>query len=84
MIYSVSEVGDMADFLKAFPFVSMDDYMWKMSSPMIRIMAADNTHVEHLSEKQAERLKRERNGIHFGREQDKGMFDDLGRNIMLT
>lgn len=81
MIYSVSEVGDMADFLKAFPFVSMEDYMWKMSSPMIRIMAADNTHVEHLSEKQAQKLKRMKHGMHIG-DMGNGFVNDLGQNIM--
>lgn len=82
MIYSVSSIGEMMDFLKSFPFVSVEDYMWGYSSSMIRLMSADNTRVEHISEKKAERLKREKNGLHFGREQDAGMFDDLGRNII--
>lgn len=42
----------MVDFLKAFPFMSIDDYKWKLSSPMIRLMLADNTRVNYLSEKQ--------------------------------
>lgn len=43
----------MVDFLKANPFVSMEDYKWKLSSPMIRIMSCDATHINYLSEKQA-------------------------------
>ena len=55
MIYSVSEVGDMVDFLKATPFVSLEDYKWGLSVPMIKIMAMDNTHINYLSDKQIER-----------------------------
>lgn len=55
MIYSVSEVGDMVDFLKANPFISMEDYKWRLSVPMIKIMAMDNTHINYLSDKQIER-----------------------------
>ena len=56
-IYSVSEVGDMVDFLKACPFVTMEDYRWKLSVPMIRLMMMDNTHVNYLTDKQVERRK---------------------------
>ena len=55
MIYSVSEVGDMVDFLKANPFVSMEDYKWRLSVPMIKIMSMDKTHINYLSDKQIER-----------------------------
>ena len=55
MIYSVIEVGDMVDFLKANPFVSMEDYKWRLSVPMMKIMAMDNTHINYLSDKQIER-----------------------------
>jgi hypothetical protein len=47
----------MVDFLKAFPFVSMEDYRWGLSVPMIRLMLADHTRVEYLSKKEAERAK---------------------------
>ena len=43
----------MVDFLKANPYMSMEDYMWKYSIPMIKIMGMDNSHVNYLSEKQA-------------------------------
>ena len=49
----MSEIGDMVDFLKANPFMTMDDYLWKYSIPMIKIMGMDNSHVNYLSEKQA-------------------------------
>mgnify|MGYP003422940410 FL=1 len=43
----------MVDFLKANPFVTMEDYKWGLSVPMIRLMAMDNTRVNYLSEKEA-------------------------------
>lgn len=43
----------MVDFLKANPYMSVEDYMWKYSVPMIKIMGMDNSHVNYLSEKQA-------------------------------
>lgn len=43
----------MVDFLKAYPFISMEEYKWKLSVPMIRIMTIDNTRIHYLSEKQA-------------------------------
>lgn len=44
----------MVDFLKAYPFVSMEDYKWKLSVPMIRLMTIDNTRVHYLSDKERE------------------------------
>jgi hypothetical protein len=43
----------MVDFLKANPFVTMDNYKWGLSSPMIKLMCADNTRIHYLSEKQS-------------------------------
>ena len=43
----------MVDFLKANPFVTMDGYKWGLSSPMIKLMCADNTRIHYLSEKQS-------------------------------
>lgn len=57
MIRSVSEIGDMVDFLKANPFVSMEDYKWKLNYPMIRLMTLDNTHINYLSEIEVENKK---------------------------
>lgn len=53
----MSEIGDMVDFLKANPFMTMEDYLWKYSIPMIKIMGMDNSHVNYLSEKQSENRK---------------------------
>lgn len=47
----------MVDFLKAYPFVSMEDYKWKLSVPMIKLMCADNTRIHYLSDKEKERRK---------------------------
>lgn len=57
MIRSVSEIGDMVDFLKANPYMTMEDYLWKYSIPMIKIMGMDNSHVNYLSEKEAQNRK---------------------------
>jgi hypothetical protein len=43
----------MVDFLKSNPFVTMDSYKWGLSSPMIKLMCADNTRIHYLSEKQS-------------------------------
>ena len=47
----------MVDFLKANPFVSMEEFKWGLSVPMIRLMAMDNTRVHYLSEKEIEMRK---------------------------
>ena len=67
----------MVDFLKANPFVSMDDYKWKLSVPMIKIMCADNTHVNYLTEKQLENRKSIRYDGSKG-----GNLNDLGIPII--
>lgn len=33
--------------------MTMEDYLWKYSIPMIKIMGMDNSHINYLSEKQA-------------------------------
>ena len=77
IIYAQSEIGTMVDFLKANPFVSMDDYKWKLSVPMIKIMCADNTHVNYLTEKQLENRKSIRYDGSKG-----GNLNDLGIPII--
>ena len=49
----------MVDFLKACPFVTMEDYKWKLSVPMIRLMMMDTTHVRYLTDAQVARRKGE-------------------------
>lgn len=47
----------MVDFLKANPYMTIEDYQWRYSIPMIKIMGLDNSHVNYLSKKEAERRK---------------------------
>ena len=70
----------MVDFLKANPFVTMDDYKWKLSVPMIRLMISDNTRIHYMSEKEA---KKEGAVIINDAEDlmnDLGMSIDIGKN----
>jgi hypothetical protein len=50
-------VGAMCDFLKNFPFMSSEDYMWKYSIPMLRIMSYDATRVIYLTKNQQKEYK---------------------------
>lgn len=75
IIHSESEIGTMVDFLKANPFVSMEDYKWGLSVPMIKIMSMDNTHIHYLSEKQAQR----KNATVINNAED--LLNDLGGGI---
>lgn len=43
------------DFIKQYPTISIEDYFWKYSAPMIRLMSSDGTYTKYLSEKQAKR-----------------------------
>lgn len=47
----------MADFLKAHPFVTIDEYMWEKNPCLLKLMAVDNTHVHYLSEKEKKRKR---------------------------
>lgn len=48
----------MIDFLRANPYVSREEYLWKWTIPQIRLASFDFTHTEYLSDKQAEVEKR--------------------------
>lgn len=37
----------MSDFLVAFPSISMNDYSWKLSIPLITIMSCDKSRIEY-------------------------------------
>lgn len=65
----------MVDFLKANPFVTMEEYKWGLSVPMIRLMSIDNTRVHYLSEKQA----KEKNATKIDSAED--LMNDLGMQI---
>lgn len=76
MIYAVSEIGDMVDFMKAFPTVSVEEYKWRLTAPQIALMAADNTHLRYKSKKETEQK-----GVHIGGEHGFGAINDLGGAI---
>ena len=65
----------MVDFLKANPFVTMDDYKWGLSVPMIRLMISDNTRIHYMSEKEAKK----ENAIVINDADD--LMNDLGMSI---
>ena len=70
----------MVDFLKANPFMSMEDYLWKYSIPMIKIMGMDNSHVNYLSEKQTENRKFK--NIDMNGKSVEELNNDLGTRII--
>lgn len=45
----------MADFLKANPYVSREEYMWEWTITQIRLVSFDYTHVRYLTEEQVEK-----------------------------
>lgn len=47
----------MFDFLKAYPSVTMEQYMWQMSVAQIALAKYDTTHIEYLSDEQVARKK---------------------------
>lgn len=51
-MYAATEIGHMMDFMKAFPSVTKNEYMWEWTVPQLRLASADNTHVVYLSEYQ--------------------------------
>lgn len=65
----------MVDFLKANPFVTMDDYKWGLSVPMIRLMVTDNTRIHYMSEKEAQK----ENAVVINDADD--LMNDLGMSI---
>lgn len=76
----MSEIGDMVDFLKANPFMTMEDYLWKYSIPMIKIMGMDNSHVNYLSEKQTK--NRGFKNIDMNGKSVEELNNDLGTKII--
>lgn len=50
----------MTDFLKANPFISMNDYLYKLSIAKTTLIANDFTHIQYLSEKQIEKMKEQK------------------------
>lgn len=55
----------MIDFLKAFPFVTKEEYLWSWTVPQVELAANDNTHIEHLTEEQAKIETEKKNAIMY-------------------
>lgn len=70
MIYAVSEIGDMVDFLKAIPNISLEQYEWGMSVPKTKLMAIDYTRARYLSDEEVAMKK--------GEKLDEKQMNDLG------
>lgn len=68
----------MVDWLKAIPSMTMDDFLWKLSVPMAKIMAADATHVAYLSEAQAKKAKQKKHSVTFDDMLDDELMTDMG------
>lgn len=43
--------------MKAYPSVTMEQYMWHMTVPQIALAKHDSTHIVYLSEKEIEKRK---------------------------
>lgn len=62
----------MVDFLKANPFVTMDEYLWVLSVPMIKIMSMDFTHIHYLTDNE----QKKKNATVINSAED--LMNDLG------
>lgn len=65
----------MVDFLKNYPYVTIDEYKWRLNPAMVKVMQYDFTHVNYLSESEVEM----RNGRDITSE---GLTNDLGVRIL--
>lgn len=66
----------MIDFLRANPYVSREEYLWKWTVPQIKLASYDYSHVEYLSEEQAKVIKRRKNAVVI--DDVMGFMTDLG------
>lgn len=53
IIYAVSEIGTITDFIKAHTMYTIEDYKWNLNPRFVRIMCADNTRIHYMSEKES-------------------------------
>lgn len=53
------------DFLKQYPFITIEQYLWELTVPEVRIMAYDATRIIYLSDKQAKLNKAKKKAIVF-------------------
>ena len=77
IVYALTEIGTMTDFIKAHPMYNFEDYKWGLNPCLIKIMCADNTHVIYLTDKQLENKKSIRYDGSKG-----GNLNDLGIPII--
>lgn len=47
-IYGSTLFADAADFIKAFPQYTLNDYLYTLSAAQIQFLAVDNTHTKYL------------------------------------
>ena len=47
-VFGSTIVADAADFLKAFPQYTLNDYLYNLSCAQIQFMSIDNTHTKYL------------------------------------
>lgn len=66
----------MIDFLKANPYVSREEYLWKWTVPQILLASYDFSHIEYLSEEQAKEEKKRSNSVRVNNVMD--FMNDLG------
>lgn len=69
----------MFDFLKAFPSVTMNQYMWEMTVPQILLAQHDTTNIEYLTEEQAKKAK----AVKINSVEDLFWMNDLGMPILM-
>lgn len=78
MVYASSIVGEAMDFIKQYPSMTFEDYFWKYSAPMIRLMASDGTYAKYLSEKQAKSYWAKHKRLGRGYDNPEKFCNDLG------
>ena len=47
-ILAASQIGDLADILKAFPQMTYNEYMYERSIAQMQFMVNDNSHIKYL------------------------------------
>lgn len=70
----------MIDFLNQRPYVTREEYMWQWTIPQIRLASVDYSHIEHLSEEEAKRIKAKKNEVKY--EDPKAFASALGIPII--
>lgn len=60
------------DFLKTYPSFTMEQYLWEISIPKLKLMMADATRIVYLTEKQSKKYK----GKNKHKKTDNQTYDD--------